>query len=614
MNAAARVFVDPVSAWPLTLPWPQVPTVQINWDQPTDDVGTLAGPTRFRLAHPNASPSYEFEILFTEYECEQFEAWYNQVVELGGEMYLPWIGEGRIVYLTEYELAPLGTGWKLHALAVQLYVDKDYCDRHVCDAAYAWRVPVIVDADATYPVITCDLPGLFRRPRLIDEFFGDEYVAMLIADYYSNDRVIADLGANFVWSGSTLSYYAERRDTVTAYLPATTLNYPIFIDIPTNWMWDDHVEEWHASVRMTYIDDWETLWIEPRVNRCWLIKDVLPAPGRRLIDDDWTRARIIADGFPLECYFPVRVELPGPALNFTVAPTTVGWGESAVLSWTTENAHTVVASGGWSGNQGLGGKANTGPLWQTTSYTLTASGPGGEPVTRTVTVAVTAPPPAPTVTIRAHPPTVVSGEATTLTWATTDAASVSAFGSWSGNKAGTGSETIGPLSATSTFGIAATGPGGGPVQASVEVVVTAPPGEVRVTAGDRWGLLRGYADQYSVAPDDPTWGSISTTTMPTGAGLTISGLFCAPAVRLELVLYPYSAAVTKTNQFDGITVVDDAGATQTFLAAASTFVTLPWFGPGAVRLGDLAVWQWNGPPPLMQQTGKVYTFTFHKAT
>lgn len=298
MNALARDILPPIgeldliAAWPAALPWPQMPSVQINWEQPTDDIGTLTGPTRFRLAHLKASPSYEFEIVFTATECESFEGWYNDAVARGGELYLPWIGEGRIVALTEYELTPVGRGWKLHALAVQLYLDPDYCERHVCDAIKAWRAPVIVDADADYPQIICELPSLYWRPRLTDLFWSFDPIPQLIDPWDAPDTVIADLTAADVWNGHTLSRVAELRDTITADLGATDL----FIDIPENWIYERELEEWYARNRMVYIDDWQTLGV------CRLLKDTLPPPYAIVENRDWSLTRIVADDFPLELY------------------------------------------------------------------------------------------------------------------------------------------------------------------------------------------------------------------------------------------------------------------------------------------------------------------------
>lgn len=265
MNAVVREADDLISGWPRALPWPQVDSLQINFDRPTDDVVTLAGPTRFRRARVNASPSYEFEVWFTPEECETFEAWYNAAVDLGGEVYLPWIGEGRILALTEYQLSPLAKGWKLHALAVQLYVDRTYCDRHVCDAANAVRMPVIVDADAEYPIILCQLWDLYL-PRLIDPFFAWRSQEEL------TDVFLADLTSDNIW-----------------------------IDIPDNWKWEADRLAWYERNGTVYVDDWITLaWDSGHI--CRLLKDILPPPYPIVENSDWSLTRIIADDFPLATY------------------------------------------------------------------------------------------------------------------------------------------------------------------------------------------------------------------------------------------------------------------------------------------------------------------------
>jgi hypothetical protein len=68
---------------------------------------------------------------------------------------------------------------------------------------------------------------------------------------------------------------------------------------------------------------------------------------------------------------------PIPTIALSANPLTIYVGEAATLTWDTEYATTVTASGGWSGNQSLDGSASTGPLYSTTIFGLTADGPGG---------------------------------------------------------------------------------------------------------------------------------------------------------------------------------------------------------------------------------------------
>lgn len=81
------------------------------------------------------------------------------------------------------------------------------------------------------------------------------------------------------------------------------------------------------------------------------------------------------------------------------------------------------------------------------------------------------PPPGPTVSLSAQPATVASGQASTLTWSSTNADGCVASGSWSGARAASGEETTGALGAGEhTYTLTCSGPGG---QASTSTVVTA---------------------------------------------------------------------------------------------------------------------------------------------
>jgi hypothetical protein len=72
----------------------------------------------------------------------------------------------------------------------------------------------------------------------------------------------------------------------------------------------------------------------------------------------------------------------------------------------------------------------------------------------------------PTVSLSASPAAITSGQSSTLTWSSTNAASCSASGEWSGTKALSGSQAVTPanispgLVATKTYTLACTGTGG----------------------------------------------------------------------------------------------------------------------------------------------------------
>lgn len=171
---------------------------------------------------------------------------------------------------------------------------------------------------------------------------------------------------------------------------------------------------------------------------------------------------------------------PPPTVALSAVPTTVAYGNSTTLNWSSSNASSCTASGGWSGSRPTSGSAASGPLTANTSFTLTCTGSGGS-ASQLVTVTVT-PPPAPSVTLSAAPTTVASGGSSTLSWNSSNATSCTASGAWTGAKSTSGTETRTNLTANSTFTLTCTGAGGSANQ-SVIVTVTQPtPPTVSLTA------------------------------------------------------------------------------------------------------------------------------------
>src|SRR5216684_6035485 len=110
----------------------------------------------------------------------------------------------------------------------------------------------------------------------------------------------------------------------------------------------------------------------------------------------------------------VTGSVPLPAITFAATPSTVPAGHSSTLSWTTTNATSVSIDNGI-GSQALYGSVAVSPT-VTTTYTLTAIGPGGA-TTKQVTVAVNPPP---SITLSASPTSIVPGQASTP-WTTMSA-------------------------------------------------------------------------------------------------------------------------------------------------------------------------------------------------
>jgi len=144
---------------------------------------------------------------------------------------------------------------------------------------------------------------------------------------------------------------------------------------------------------------------------------------------------------------------PAPTATFSAAPTSIIAGQSSTLTWSTTNATTVSIDNGV-GSKPASGTANVSPA-STTTYMLTANGPGGT-TTKTATVTVTQP--APAITFSATPANIASGQSSTLVWSTTNATSVT-IDNGVGSKPLSGSATVSPTT-TTTYTLTANGPGG----------------------------------------------------------------------------------------------------------------------------------------------------------
>ena len=146
-----------------------------------------------------------------------------------------------------------------------------------------------------------------------------------------------------------------------------------------------------------------------------------------------------------------------PTVNITVSPSSITAGNSTSISWSTANASSCSASGGWAGIKDTSGNETLSP-GATVTYTLTCSGTGGtDSDSTTVIVEGTSNPPI--VLIDATPKTVESGGQAYLVWASANSTSCNASGGWSGPQDITGYEDVYPTS-TTEYTITCTGPEG----------------------------------------------------------------------------------------------------------------------------------------------------------
>ena len=219
------------------------------------------------------------------------------------------------------------------------------------------------------------------------------------------------------------------------------------------------------------------------------------------------------------------VNLPQATLSAT--PQSIALGQASTLQWTSTDAASLSIAPGI-GNVAPSGSQIVSPQ-ATTTYTLTAVGPGGT-VTRTATVTVIVPPP--TVSLSISPANISAGDIVALTWSSTNAQSA-AIEPGIGSVAPNGTLSTSPV-ATTTYTITALGPGGSASASATVTVHTAP--VVTISAGSAsiplggsttltWnvaGATAAYIDQGigPVALHDTTTISPTVTTTYT---LTASG-------------------------------------------------------------------------------------------
>lgn len=173
---------------------------------------------------------------------------------------------------------------------------------------------------------------------------------------------------------------------------------------------------------------------------------------------------------------------PGsPTLTFSANSTSISSGQSVTLSWQTTNASsvTITASAGGTtrtvtNSSQASGSVSDSPT-QTTVYSAVANGSSGSTPAQTVTVSVAQPVPPQVTSFTVSPTSVNAGQTTTVTWATTNATSVNinppVFNPEDGITLPTSGSANPPVSATTTFTITATGPGGTSAPQSVTVTV-----------------------------------------------------------------------------------------------------------------------------------------------
>jgi hypothetical protein len=163
-----------------------------------------------------------------------------------------------------------------------------------------------------------------------------------------------------------------------------------------------------------------------------------------------------------------------PTASISASSTTIAYGGSVTLTWSTTNTNTCTAEGPWSGPVALDGSETLKGLVDTATYLLSCRGPGGS-ASASVKVAV-APAPPPAISLSAASAVVALAAPDTLVWSTTGAENCIASGGWSGTQPNSGRFSTGPVTKQTSYTLTCHGIGG-TASSSVTIAIssTLPP-------------------------------------------------------------------------------------------------------------------------------------------
>ncbi len=274
--------------------------------------------------------------------------------------------------------------------------------------------------------------------------------------------------------------------------------------------------------------------------------------------------------------------LPTAITSFTASPASLSPGQCSTLSFVTTSVQTASIDnsvGQVDVDPSFGnGSAQACPA-ATTTYTLTATGPGGT-LTKQATVTIVQP--GPSATFTASPTSIATGQSSTLSWTTTNATSVS-IDNGVGAQPLNGSLAVSPA-ATTTYTLTATG-SGGTVTRQATVTVLPPPiitfsaSPSSITTGQSSTLSWSTTNATSVTIDhgvgaQPTSGSLavtpSTTTIYTLTATGTGGT--ATAARTVTVSAPNAPQISFTAT--PAIIGDGDGATLSWAIANATSASI----------------------------------------
>jgi len=267
--------------------------------------------------------------------------------------------------------------------------------------------------------------------------------------------------------------------------------------------------------------------------------------------------------------------------EFTAAPDTITAGQSSQLIWSVKGATNVTISNGI-GTVPSQGQKTVSPT-QTTTYTLTATATGLPTQTATATITVGPQVGNPLIVrFQATPTNIMSGESSTLSWATTGAQTVTISGV-SGNLPINGSTVVSPTQ-TTTYTLTATT---GSVSVTAQAIVTVGNGQLaRIVSfsANPTTISTGGSSQLC-------WNVENATTVSINPGIgTVKAADCMTVSPTATTIYVLTARNGVGSVTASATVTVNAVKVLTFTSSPeySTFagsaVVLSWTTTGATSV------------------------------
>ena len=264
----------------------------------------------------------------------------------------------------------------------------------------------------------------------------------------------------------------------------------------------------------------------------------------------------------------VSVNIPLPTVSITADPEAILLGESSTLTWSSTHADTCMIEPGI-GSVDVSGSTQVSPT-ETTTYTITATGPGGTAASD-VTITVTDPNAPPSVTMTPASAVISQGESITLTW-NSERAQSAFIDNGVGSLPVNGSTTV-SADHTTTYTITVTGTtGSSSAQAKIQVTGNPAP----VPEGS-------FGKQYEdLIPNDATVDEYDTKRFSLITGLVLS-IDDSPISDVSVTLHGHPEYGTVSTDAQGrFSLPIEGGTTLTVVYQKDGFITahrkvyVPW--------------------------------------